>query len=173
MLAAGFDPGIAAAGLAGVRRVPGQDLHVASECIRTKPADSLVQRCDKIWDGLSAFLRKHTPDVLVVEEQATASAGKWVKAGGYNADNSKTHVTVGLAIGCARAYRVPVMVIRRQTILVAVLGPGRGRSAEKHEVQRAVEFLLGVRLAQAQADAAACAIAGAQRWQLEQIKRTG
>lgn len=170
MKAAGFDPGIAAAGLAVVSRIPDRYVHVTSTCVRTKPADSLVVRCDKIWDALSRILRQQMPDVLVVEEQASAQQGAW-KRGEHSADNSKTHVTVGLALGCARAYRVPVLLLRRQTVLVSVLGPGHGRSAEKRDVQDRIEMLLGVRLAQAQSDAAANAIAGCQRARL--LERTG
>lgn len=165
MLAAGFDPGIAAAGLGAVRRDPDRYRVIEAKCVRTKASDSLADRCGKIWDALSLLFRTHTPDVLTIEEQQGAQAGAY-REGDFNSDNSKTHVTVGLAIGCGRAYRVPVLVIGPRTLNVAVLGTGNA-NADKHQVQRAIELLCGVRLAQAQADAVKIAIGGAKRWQIE------
>lgn len=172
---AAMDPGISTPGFAVVTRGPSSYQCpyrvLDSDSMHTTPEDGdLAERCSVIWDALSLLLRVHTPDLLAIEEQANTSAGAW-REGRFSADNSKTHVTVGLAIGCARAYRVPVMLIRPQTVKVAVCGKG-GANAKKQQVQEAVFRLTGQRVAQARADAIAIGIAGAQRWQLEKNRRT-
>lgn len=162
MLFAGFDPSITAAGIALVRRVPNGYELVDARVVRTSASDTIVERCTAIWRALSAVLREGYPQRLTIEEQHGPQVGAYER-GEFNADNSKTIVTVGLAMGCALAYGVPVVIMSPQQAKIAVLGKGGGH-AEKSVVQAAVMRVTRApkRIAQDAADAVALAIAGAQ-----------
>lgn len=160
MRVCGFDPGIASPGVAIVERVPGQYLLHEARTASTRPADTLDVRLTHIWTVLEQMLRAHKPELMAIESQLRVMAGARAR-GHSNAGNDKTMATVGLAVGCARAYGLRTLFVEPQRAKIAVLGRGSG-NVEKESVQKAIAWLVGTRLPQAQADAAAIAIAGEQ-----------
>lgn len=160
MIYVGFDPGITSPGIGVVTPVSGAFRLLHHKVVRTKSSDSLRVRLAQIWQELSSVLNRFQVDGLAIEEQQGAQVGAWKKQE-FNADNSKTLLTVGVAQGCAMAYGVPWLFVRPQESKVAVLGPKKG-SAEKSEVQAAVLSLTGVQVPQDAADAIAHAIAGSR-----------
>lgn len=158
---ASFDPGIGQPGFAVVDRTALGYRVVEARGITTDAGDSMVVRVGEIWDVLAELLREHCPALLAVEKQYETQAAAFER-GEFQASNAKTMVTVGAAIGCGRAYRVPCIEIAPQTVKVALLGKG-SRSASKKDVQAGVLRLTGQRLSQAKSDAVAIAVAGAQR----------
>lgn len=173
MVVVGVDPGISSPGAAAVRRMGSSERWpycvLAARSITTDPKARRVERVWAFHDLVSELVREFAAELVAVEEQADLMAASRRNPGrvGFNASNHSTMATVGAAIGIARAYRVECMEIRKQTINVAVLGPGGGAAAEKRDVQQAVERLTGRWLSQAKADAVAAAIAGCQRWAMQ------
>jgi Holliday junction resolvasome RuvABC endonuclease subunit len=161
VIIAGFDPGITSPGIGLIRPVSGGFELLFHKVVRTKSTDPLRERLNKIFRELSTVLVQNKVDGLAIEEQRGAQVGAF-KAQEFNADNSKTLLTVGVAIGCALAYGVPWLFVRPQESKCAVLGRKKG-SAEKAEVQAAILRLTGVKVPQDAADAGAHAIAGSMR----------
>ena len=170
MVIVGCDPGISQPGAAAIRRLDGYRV-LAARSIKTDTKENLIARASAVWDLYADMVREFCPDLIVYEKQADLLAAARRGVVGFNASNHQTMATVGVIIGVSCAYRVPCIEIRKQTINVSVLGPGGGASASKAEIQKRIEMLCGVKLSQAKADAAAIAVAGAQRWQLEQARR--
>lgn len=159
LVTCGFDPGIASPACTVVRAKAGggyERLH--HEVIRTSTADPDLMRYRRIFDAVGAVLRQHAPACMVIEEQLTVQVAKQGQ-GEFNGNNGKTLISFGAALGAAFAYGVTPHVVRPQTIKIAVLGPGN-KAADKKQVQRAVEVVLGVKLPQDAADAGAMAIYG-------------
>lgn len=153
-----LDPGMIA-GLACIELGDGPRprLLAAKRLCAGDTALPIERRLLRIWDALALMLREHHPVCLAIEEQTGAQVGAWAR-GEFRADNSKTMVCVGMAVGCALAYGVPVAWVKPQAAKIGVCGRG-GRSADKHQVKRAVAALVGHELPEAAADAVAIAIA--------------
>lgn len=163
-LVLGADPGITACGLALVELGAGSSPRlVVTKRIATKASEPLGARLGVIWRVASELVIAHHPLVIAIEEQSGAQVGAFHR-GDFNVDNSKTMIVVGLLVGCAHAYGIPVVWVRPQQAKLAVTGKG-GRSADKAQIKRAVAAICGVEvgvLTEAGADAAAIAIAGAR-----------
>jgi crossover junction endodeoxyribonuclease RuvC len=143
----GIDPGSRVTGLGIVDLGPGGLRHVHSECLRL-PGDDLAPRLKRIYDGVSAVIREHAPDVVVVEKV-------------FMSRNVHSALVLGHARGsaiCAAVTRdVPVFEYSAREVKRAVVGTG---SADKAQVQHMIRVLLGLD-AEPPADAAdalACAI---------------
>lgn len=151
-----FDPGIGSPGLVVLEQDDQGSLSLLHhQVIRTKSSEPLTKRLKTIWAALSKSVIDWRPDWFVIEEQRSVQAGKFQKKE-FNADNSKTILTVGVAMGAAMAYGVQFAEIRTQTAKLLATG---NRSASKHDVQAAVKRRLGIELPQDSADAAANGIA--------------
>ncbi len=158
---AGFDPGVTNPAVACVRRTAtGYEL-LAAKTARTKPSDPLELRLRVIWELVSSLIRSFQPAVLGIERQAGAQVGAW-RNQEFNADNSKTLWTCGVALGAALAYGAEPRILDPKTAKIAVLGKGYG-NADKKTVQAWCEAITGAKLSQAAADAVALAIAASQR----------
>jgi crossover junction endodeoxyribonuclease RuvC len=182
-VAAGFDPGIGASGLGAIAR-DGQRFALEHiETIRTDPADPLQDRVCEIFDKVGAVLRRLNPVCLAIENQlrvAAAARGRQgaamaaMRAGrpppkqlGFNASNDQTLVVMGAAMGAARAYGIPIVMLEPQEGKTAVLGPGHS-NAEKEHVRAALERLFPEqrRASLNGWDAVSLAIGGEQKTQL-------
>lgn len=173
MRALGFDPGLAACGLAVVQLRERPEI-LAARTVRTDPALGLERRFELIWRSAWELIAEARPQVVGVEEQRGAFLGYQARGGKTNADSLRTFEAVGLARGLAYAWGIPVHVIEPRSIKLAVIGPGGG-SADKRQVRRAIESLcvfgasgMGAskRLSEHACDAIAIAIAAARRHQL-------
>lgn len=159
LVIAGFDPGITTPAITVVQRKAGGGfacLH--HRVIRTNASDSDVSRYNQIVDHMSETFARFKPSLLVGEEQQNVQQGK-KDSGDFNANNSKTMITVGLACAVARIYRITWLEGRTQSIRVKVMGKGTSR-ASKHDVQNYVERVLGMKLPQDSAEAALNALYG-------------
>jgi Holliday junction resolvasome RuvABC endonuclease subunit len=175
LVTAGFDPGIGSPGITVVRAKAGGGYeHLHSEVVRTKSGDPDDARYDTITDALSRVLREFAPAVLIIEAQAGVQTGKRREDEGFTADSSKTHVTVGIARAVARIYRVPSREVQPRTLLAAMgikSKKGETKPEKKRQMQRAVEVVLGVKLAQDAADASGGAIYGQRMSARERMGR--
>ena len=142
----GVDPGSRATGWALV--VFGTSVRLEEAGVLRPPPDlPLERRLLLLHDGLSALVERLAPDAAAVERV-------------YAGTNPQSLITLGEARGVlllALARRgVPTAGITPAEVKRAVTGTG---SAEKEQVRRMVESLLGRRLPLDAADAAAAALA--------------
>lgn len=133
MLVLGIDPGLATTGFAVVREAEGKALLKAYGCIRT-PADMAEpDRLLSLYRGVQELISSHAVDCLAIEKLF------------FN-----TNVTTALSVGQARG--VILLAAAEQGIVIAEYTPlqvkqavaGYGR-AEKGQVQRMVQSLLGLK----------------------------
>jgi Holliday junction resolvasome RuvABC endonuclease subunit len=156
----GYDPGITTPGIAAVLRESGGGFKIVEhKVVRTSTAGDDVTRYFAIFDELGRIIRATNALDVFGEEQRTIRAGKEERAEESNANNSKTLITVGVAIGAARAYGANYTEVRTRTVRTKVMGKGRG-SASTKEVQKFVEAITGTWLAKDSAAAALNAIYG-------------
>lgn len=126
----GIDPGIARVGW-GVIEVESAELRVQSYgCVETKSSLQIGERLQSIHKEITEILRKHKPDVLVLEEL-------------FFGANAKTAFVVGQARGvvilAAAQSGVSVAIYTPLQVKIAVTGYGR---AQKSQVGRMVKTLL-------------------------------
>ena len=171
----GLDPSIAAAGLAAIDRPnAGPPVLLSLETIRTASDLPDVDRYHTIFTRVGLVIRTHHVQLLAIEEQRGVNVGLYQREDpGYNADNSKTLIAVGAAMGAAFAYGASVIFVQPQSVKVALLGPG-SRSASKEQVQ---QVLLGIiaragikRFSKDATDALAIAITGERKQRLAILK---
>ncbi len=139
----GIDPGTAVTGY-GIVRKEGRNPLVLVECgvIRTKPRDPLARRLAEIHEGIAELIRRHSPDVLSIEDI-------------FYARNVRTTVVLGHARGvillAAAQAGLEIHEFPPAEIKKAVAGTG---AATKLQVQFMVARLLRLKSAPQPADAA-------------------
>jgi len=151
----GIDPGSHHLGLGFVER-EGMGFRLIAADTLHAPHGDLYVRLRALYAGLKAFLREHRPDEAALEEI-------------FFARNPKSAITLGMARGVAIAacldLDIPIHEYAPTRIKAAVTGYGR---ADKAQVKKMVEHIVGVRLALGfdATDALAVAICHAQtaRW---------
>ena len=130
----GIDPGIATTGY-GIIENKGSNLCLIDYgCILTSPKMSVAERLNKLFNELSALIKKKKPDEVAIEEL-------------FFAKNVKTAMTVSQARGVIvlSCIRSGMKVINEYTPLevkMALVGYGR---AEKFQVQKMVATLLSLK----------------------------
>jgi len=130
----GIDPGIATTGY-GIIENKGSNLCLVDYgCIITSPKMSAAERLNKLFNELSALIKKKKPDEVAIEEL-------------FFAKNVKTAMTVSQARGVIvlSCIRSGMKVINEYTPLevkMALVGYGR---AEKTQVQKMVTTLLSLK----------------------------
>lgn len=160
----GVDPGLRVTGYgvievkkAGPAFVSGAELLEAG-MIRTRTGDAIADRLHRIHAGLTEVVREHKPDVLAIEKLYAH----------YN------HPSTAILMGHARGvvcllsgeHHIQLASVASTHVKKAVTGAGH---AGKHQVQRMVQWILGLKQMPEPADVAdalAVAIACAS-----QIKR--
>jgi len=187
-IAAGYDPGSALSGF-GVVACDGKRLRlVDAGTIITKPAFTLTERLEFIWQQLTAVVREHRPLVFGIEDQLGMAAkarsnanrqlmaarrGEEVKGFGYNADNDGVIGAQLIAMSVAFAYRVPVILLQPKTIKVSIIGPGGGeakKSEMKAAVSRIFPEIVGARFSAHAADGIAAAVCAERRHRIESLR---
>ena len=131
MILLGLDPGIARLGYGVIIVDRGRERYVTCGVLGT-PKGDLAPRLVALRDQLRDLLALHRPDRIVVEQL-------------FFSTNAKTAITVGEARGvilltCADAH-IPIVEVSPQAVKQAVTGYG---AAEKRQVQRMVQVLLGL-----------------------------
>ncbi len=138
----GIDPGTAVTGY-GVIRKEGRNQLTLIECgvIRTKPRDALPLRLAEIHEGIAELIRRHSPDVLSIEDI-------------FYARNVRTTVVLGHARGvillAAAQAGMEIHEFPPAEIKKAVAGTG---AATKLQVQFMVTRLLRLKSAPHPTDA--------------------
>lgn len=138
----GIDPGTAVTGY-GVIRKEGRNQLTLIECgvIRTKPRDALPLRLAEIHEGIAELIRRHSPDVLSIEDI-------------FYARNVRTTVVLGHARGvillAAAQAGMEIHEFPPAEIKKAVAGTG---AATKLQVQFMVTRLLRLKSAPQPTDA--------------------
>lgn len=143
MIVLGVDPGTQVTGYGVVRASqPGSMALVECGVIRTQARDPLPSRLQEIYDGVSALLDRHRPDVLSIEDV-------------FYARNVRTTVTLGHARGvillAGQQRGVRIHELAPAAIKKSVVGSG---AATKEQVQFMVTRLLRLKSVPKPADAA-------------------
>lgn len=149
----GIDPGIARLGWGVVEEVRGKARAVGYGCVETHRTQSHAQRLATVHKELARLIKKYKPDRIAVEKL-------------FFSKNVKTALSVGEARGvvvmtCATLH-IPVVEISPKEVKQALTGYG---GADKQQMQRMVQLMLGLRdipKPDDAADALAIAIAGAR-----------
>jgi crossover junction endodeoxyribonuclease RuvC len=139
----GVDPGTQVTGYGVVRAAqPGAMTLVECGVIRTQARDPLPARLQEIYDGITAVLERHRPDVLSIEDV-------------FYARNVRTTVTLGHARGvillAGQQRGVRVHEVAPAAIKKAIVGAG---AATKEQVQFMVTRLLRLKTVPKPSDAA-------------------
>jgi crossover junction endodeoxyribonuclease RuvC len=149
MIVLGIDPGTARTGY-GVVEASGSSLRALDHgTIATRAGDEMAGRLAAIFDAVRELVSRHAPCAVALESL-------------YVGTNPRTVLSVGQARGAALAAcgaaRIPSAEYAPGQVKAAVCGYGR---AEKSQVGRMVEAILGLRTAPGSehaADALAVAI---------------
>ncbi len=152
MIICGLDPGTATTGFGIVKKDRGSFIMLDFGIIATSPKDTASRRLEKIFQETSILLKKHSPDLVVIEKL-------------YFFKNLKTAMPV------AEARGVILLAIEQKKLKIIELTPlevkmgicGYGR-AEKLQVQKMVKETLKLEKIPKPddaADALALAICGA------------
>jgi len=144
----GIDPGLNATGVGFVRAWPGKVEHVAHTVIRTKSKETLVERLDVICRSLRELINEYRPDAASVEDV-------------FHSVNIKSALllgqTRGAIISTLLSEDVPVHEFTALQIKKSVVGYGK---AEKDQVKKMVEVLLGKKFDKTPLDATDALAAG-------------
>ncbi|HVQ22400.1 MAG TPA: crossover junction endodeoxyribonuclease RuvC [Candidatus Saccharimonadia bacterium] len=132
MIVLGIDPGTAMTGYGLVERTGSRLRAVDYGCLETPAGMPLPERLLLIQDGLIDLVETHRPDLVAVERL-------------FFNKNVQTAFAVGQARGVAlltaARYGLPVHEYGPHEVKLAVTGHGR---AEKLQVQRMVQVVLGL-----------------------------
>jgi crossover junction endodeoxyribonuclease RuvC len=145
----GIDPGTRVTGFGVAESARGSRLRWIADGVIAPPENApLAERLHAIFEGLTVVIAEHRPDAVAVEDI-------------FHHRSIRSALTLGHARGVAllAAARagLPVHAYPPATVKQAVTGHGR---AEKHQVSRMVQVLLGHTPERADsADALACALA--------------
>lgn len=128
----GIDPGSRVTGYGVIKAVGNRQEYIASGCIRTTDKETLPERLDVIFQGVSQIISEYSPDELAIERIFMArSAESALKLG---------HAR-GVAMVAAVQKKLPVHEYEARKIKQAVVGSG---SANKSQVQHMVMTLLNL-----------------------------
>jgi crossover junction endodeoxyribonuclease RuvC len=149
----GIDPGSLVTGYGVVERHGADVRHVAHGTLRPPRAAALASRLAAIHAGVAGVIEAHRPDLVVVEQVFVAANARAALVLGQ---------ARGVALAAASAAGLRVEELSPQHVKQAVAGSG---AAEKLQVQRMVQRLLGLAAPPAQdaADALAAALCRAHR----------
>ena len=132
MFVLGVDPGVSRCGYGCVAGERGAVRPVAVGVITTPPSDPLPQRLAALWTELTALIAELRPAAVVVERV-------------FFQTNVRTAMSVGQASGLALAAAslagCEVAQYTANEVKLAVAGYG---GADKNQVQRMVQSLLGL-----------------------------
>ncbi len=149
----GIDPGSLVTGYGVVERRGAEVHHVAHGTLRPPRTAALASRLAAIHAGVAGVIGAHRPDLVVVEQVFVAA-------------NARTALVLGqargVALAAAAAAGLLVEELSPQQVKQAVVGNG---AAQKLQVQRMVQRLLGLAALPAQdaADALAAALCRAHQ----------
>ncbi|HET9344765.1 MAG TPA: crossover junction endodeoxyribonuclease RuvC [Candidatus Limnocylindrales bacterium] len=133
MIILGVDPGTAALGYGIVERNGGRLRAIDYGCIETSPDSTLPERLLAIHGLLAELIELHEPAVVAVERL-------------FFSRNAQTAIAVGQARGvvllAAAQHGRPVREATPSEVKTAVAGYG---AADKQQVQRMVQLVLGMK----------------------------
>lgn len=128
----GIDPGTLVTGYGIVEVHNGKYRALDYGCIRPPANLKLSDRYLIIFEGLNTLIKKHAPDVLIVETQfVQKNVQSAIKLG----------MARGIAILAAKQNQMPVFEYAPAKAKRAVVGNGR---ASKQQVQKMVQWLLNL-----------------------------
>lgn len=150
----GIDPGYAIIGWGVIEYERGRYLPVDFGAVTTKAGTPFGERLQQIYDGVSAVIATHHPEVLAIEKL-------------YFQNNQKTAIEVAEARGvillAAQQAGVPVFEYTPLQVKSAVTGYGQAQKPQVMEMTRRLLRLKQVPKPDDTADALALAICHAQR----------
>lgn len=163
MFVLGVDPGLSRCGYCVIEVVQRRRSRpVALGVLRTSTDDEVPQRLAELWADVRALLDEYRPDTVAVERVLFQS-------------NTRTAMSVGQASGVVMAESaargLPVREYSPNQVKDAVAGFG---GADKQQVQRMVQMLLGLESPPRPpdaADAAAVALTHVAHWSTAETVR--
>ncbi|HEX6239004.1 MAG TPA: crossover junction endodeoxyribonuclease RuvC [Acidimicrobiales bacterium] len=142
MFVLGVDPGLSRCGYGVVERVGRHPRAVAAGVVRTDPALDVPRRLAALQGELRSLIAEHGPDVVAIERLLFQV-------------NARSAIPVAQAAGVAMVEAVAagseVVEYSPNEVKQAVAGYG---GADKHQIQRMVQALLGIATPLRPADAA-------------------
>ena len=142
MFVVGIDPGVSRCGYAVLERLGSRTRAVAIGVLTTPPSDPLPRRLADLQGDLVALFEEFAPTVVAIERVLFQA-------------NVRTAMSVGQASGLAMAEAarrgIDVVEYSPNEVKAAVTGYG---AADKQQVQRMVQTILGLAEAPRPADAA-------------------
>ncbi len=126
----GIDPGSRVTGYGIISSVGLKNEYIASGCIRLSAADSLPEKLQSIFSGVTEIIEQYSPQEMAIEEVFMAR----------NADSAlKLGQARGVAIVAAKLQGLPVSEYAARKVKQAVVGTG---AARKEQIQHMVRVLL-------------------------------
>lgn len=138
MIVLGIDPGTASTGYGVIKRLKPNKKLGSFECleygvIKTLPTHSPPERLRKLNNDLSRLIKKHQPELLVIEHL-------------FFFKNLKTVIPVSQASGVilltAAKNNLPVHGFTPPQVKLAITGSGK---AEKKDIQKKVKKIFGLK----------------------------
>ncbi|MBI5830813.1 MAG: crossover junction endodeoxyribonuclease RuvC [Armatimonadetes bacterium] len=132
MVLLGIDPGLASTGWGVVRREGARYASLGYGCLRTPAGEELGLRLLTIHNTVTALIREHRPEVLVMEHL-------------YQLRDGSVGLSVGQAVGVVRLAAVqvglPIAEYSPTHVKLTLVGNGQ---ADKHQVEYMVQRLLNL-----------------------------
>lgn len=128
----GIDPGSRITGYGIINSVGLKNEYVTSGCIRMPAVNSLPEKLEEIFNGITQIIEQYSPQEMAIEEVFMAK----------NADSAlKLGQARGVAIVAAKLQGLPVSEYAAKKVKQAVVGTG---AAGKEQVQHMVRVLLNL-----------------------------
>lgn len=134
MIVIGIDPGLADVGIAAIQTHQRGCTLLYVGSLKTSTKRSLDLRLSDIAKELGRIRRRHTPELIVVEEQAGVIVAK-TRTGETNAASLQALVTVGMTCAEAQQCRATWAQLPARTIKKFMTGDA---NADKTMVRRAI-----------------------------------
>ncbi|MDR1926983.1 MAG: crossover junction endodeoxyribonuclease RuvC [Endomicrobium sp.] len=131
MIILGIDPGLSLTGWGVIEAFSRDEVNpIHYGCIKTMPADSLIERLRCVHTKLQVIINKYKPDAVAVEELFFFKTAKSIAAVGQ----SRGAIVLTVSIN-----NLPLFEYNPKIIKVALTGYG---SADKHQMQHMVKIFL-------------------------------
>ena len=150
----GIDPGYGRLGFAVIEIVKGNPKSICHGVITTEVNSKMVDRLPEIADDLRSLIKRHKPDLLVVEELFFAKS---------TTTAMKVAEVRGVILLLAGEASMEVVEVKPNEVKMATTGYGR---ADKRQMQQMVKVIFGLSAIPKPddaADALAIAFTGASR----------
>lgn len=133
MIILGIDPGMARCGFGIVEKKGNAVKYLSAGVIESLSSYTQSKRLEIIYNGIKKIIKRYKPDIIAIESL-------------FFSKNAKTALRVGEARGvillAAQLQKIKIMEFTPLQVKISITGYG---FAEKHQVQKMVKMLLGLK----------------------------